>query len=392
MKTSKRPEDVPEPSKPRPEELFTSRYPDCRLKTVQDCSDAHLLIRQTQEQHRGVRSTAWKNQKKAESERTAIREDIKCAQKTAAQDKAKLTEQAEKLEQAYKKLEAQTRLSDEAVRKLEGKCGKAGDSVRFTTKEFDEADRRVREGDEDVKYVQSVREGLERAAKKRDQELEAAKVSKPAAVPDRHKNRLVRSSPSSSSSKVNSNSHNSNKRPVSPSTKADQVPVPKVSAALTATLAQLSEEEQADFQSQIEEWQALKKARIAEATPAPAAVEPVKPAVVEPVKPATAALAKPEEPVQKKTSLKVRGPREPAPTEQKAEQPTHKKPKKSKKKEAKLVDALPAEAAGHDQEQAKKKPKVQSPEAAALEAADVQAPEAVDHDNGTSFDFTYDDL
>lgn len=285
---------------------------------------------------------------------------------------------------------------------MEGKCGKAGDSVRFSTKEFDEADRRVREGDEDVKYVQSVREGLERAAKKRDQELEAAKVSKPAAAPDRHKNRPVRSSPSSSSSKAKSSSQNSNKRPASLSTKAEQVPVQKVSAALTATLAKLSEEEQAEFQSQFEEWQALKKARKAAATPAPAAVEPVKPAavepvepvkpaVVEPVKPATAAPAKPEEPVHKKTVLKVTGPKAPAPTEQEAEQPTHKKPKKSKKK-AKPVDALPAEAAGHDQEQAKKKPKVQSTEAAALEAADIQAPEAVVGDIDTSFDHTYDSL
>ena len=103
------------------------------------------MIRKVQEEQRRVRGTAWKSQKQAESERTAVREDIKRAQKTAAQDKAKLTEQAQKLEQACKNLEEQTRLSDEAVRKLEGKCGKAGDSVRFSTKEFDEAERRIRE-------------------------------------------------------------------------------------------------------------------------------------------------------------------------------------------------------------------------------------------------------
>ena len=244
MKTSKRPEESPKPFKPSPEDLFKRRYPKVYLKTLQDCRNAHLLIRQTQDKHRGARDQAWKSLQKAESQRAELREEIRRARKSADQDNAELTQQAQKREEAYKRIDNQTKRSTKLLSELEEKCRDAGNSHRLATKEFDEAAKRVRKGDDDAKYVQCVREGLESAGKKREQELEAARVRKPDAAPDRHKKRPVRSPPSNSSNKSTSSSGHSRKRSASPANE-DKVAAQSNSTTLKAAIAQLSEEEQA---------------------------------------------------------------------------------------------------------------------------------------------------
>ena len=378
VKTSKRPEESPKPSKPSPEDLFKRRYPKVYLKTLQDCRDAHLLIRQTQDKHRGARDQAWKSLQKAESQRTELREEIRRARKSADQDNAELTQQAQKLEEAYKRIDNQTKRSTKLLSELEEKCRDAGNSHRFATKEFDEADRRVRKGDDDTKYVQCEREGLERTGKKREQELEAAKVRKPDAASDRHKRRPVRSPPSSSSNKSTSSSRHSRKRSASPA-KEDKLAAQSNSATLKAAIAQLSEEEQAEFQD-FKQWQARKKARSAEAALV-AALEPTKPVDVGPAKFTGPEPVKPEEPAQnsKKPTLKlkIKPPKPPVTTEQASGQPA---PKKVKKK-AQLVDAPSAPAISDHPEPAKEKPKAQqNAEAAALEAANLQTPEEITSD------------
>ncbi|KAL3133953.1 hypothetical protein ABBQ32_008400 [Trebouxia sp. C0010 RCD-2024] len=186
-------------------EIFKQRHPKTSLKTSQDCCEAHRSIRTTQEKDREACVTAQQHRQQADLRCVTLANGdwIRSAKQAADQDHARLTKQAKKVEEAYKSLKEHAKALDRKTTDLENQYNVAGDKARFSVKELEEAERRVRNGEGDIKYVRSVQEELERAAVKREQELGAAKVRQSDAANPRHivKHQLVRSSPSHSSNK-----------------------------------------------------------------------------------------------------------------------------------------------------------------------------------------------